>query len=73
MERVKQDGYITTLLTRYALEFLEQQKDRDQPFFLYLSHKAVHGPFTPEPKYKGILSETPFTAPGSSDLLNNNL
>ena len=32
--RVPQDGYITPLLTRKAIEFLEQQSDRDEPFFL---------------------------------------
>ncbi len=70
--RVKQDGYITTLLTRYAVEFLRQQTDRKKPFFLFLSHKAVHGPFTPEPKYKGSLDREPFTLPVSSVLQTNN-
>lgn len=72
-ERVPQDGYITPLLTRYAINFLEQQRDKDEPFFLYLSHKAVHGPFTPEPKYDGSLAKEPFTYPKSSELLSNNL
>ena len=52
-KRVPQDGYITTLLTDYAIDFLEQQTERDKPFFLYLSHKAVHSNFTPEDRYKG--------------------
>jgi len=72
-KRVPQDGYITTLLTRKAVEFLEQQSGSDQPFFLYLSHKAVHGPFTPEPKYKGTLKNVPFELPESSELLTDNL
>jgi len=67
-----QDGYITPLLTRYAIDFLEQQTDRDEPFFLYLSHKAVHGPFAPEPKYEGTLAEEPFTLPDSSRKLTDN-
>lgn len=71
-KRIPQDGYITTLLTQKAVEFLEQQTDRDKPFFLYLSHKAVHGPFTPEPKYKGTLADGPFELPTSSKLLTNN-
>ena len=72
-KRVPQDGYITPLLTRKAIEFLEQQKDAEEPFFLYLSHKAVHDPFTPEPKYKDSLKETPFEFPTSSELLKDNL
>ncbi|MEM9704276.1 MAG: sulfatase/phosphatase domain-containing protein, partial [Planctomycetota bacterium] len=65
-KRVPQDGYITTLLTRKAVEFLEQRRGSDRPFFLYLSHKAVHGPFTPEPKYKGSLPEGLFELPASA-------
>jgi len=71
-KRVRQDGYITTLLTRRAIDFLEQQTNREKPFFLYLSHKAVHGPFTPEPRYKGTLAKAPFKLPASSKLLKKN-
>ena len=72
-KRVPQNGYITTLLTEKAVDFLEAQKDAEQPFFLYLSHKAVHGPFTPEPKYDGSLKDVPFATPASAELLANNL
>ncbi len=65
-KRVPQDGYITPLLTRYAVDFLEDQKDSDKPFMLYLSHKAVHGPFTPEPKYEDSLQNQPFKYPSSA-------
>src|SRR6056297_4206622 len=51
-ERVKQQGYITDELTDYAVDWLEQQ-DGDQPFFLYLSHKAVHSNFTPAERHAG--------------------
>lgn len=71
-KRVPQDGYITTLLTKKAIEFLADQTDSQKPFCLYLSHKAVHGPFTPEPKYEGTLAETPFRLPPSSEKLTNN-
>ena len=71
-KRVPQDGYITTLLTEKAIEFLQNQKDADEPFFLYLSHKAVHGPFTPEPKYRGSLLNGRFALPESSQLLSDN-
>ncbi|GAB5402744.1 MAG: sulfatase [Aureliella sp.] len=72
-KRVKQDGYITSVLTRRAVDFLESQSGSDKPFFLYLSHKAVHGPFTPEPKYKGSLADGPFELPKSGEKLANNL
>ncbi len=34
------EGYVTDLLTERALAFI--RKERDRPFLLYLSHKAVH-------------------------------
>jgi len=36
-------GYTTDLLTRYATEFIGQNKDK--PFFLYLAHAAPHEPW----------------------------
>jgi len=42
---IRNDGYITDELNKYALDFIE--KNADKPFCLYLSHKAVHQPFTP--------------------------
>ena len=64
-QRVEQKGYITTELTEYAVDWLEQQKPAEKPFFLYLSHKAVHANFTPEDKYKGSLVGKPFKRPAS--------
>ena len=51
-ERVKQKGYITDELTDYAVDWLKQ-RDGDEPFFLYLSHKAVHSNFTPAERHAG--------------------
>lgn len=48
-ELVENPGYITDELTEYALEFI--QDNADQPFCLYLSHKAVHAPFTPAERH----------------------
>ena len=39
--RVPRRGYVTDELTDYAVEWLGQ-RDPGRPFFLYLSHKAVH-------------------------------
>lgn len=37
-----EEGYATDLLTRYATEFISENKQR--PFFLYLAHGAPHTP-----------------------------
>ncbi len=52
-ERVKQKGYITDELTDYAIDWLDERKSADEPFFLYLSHKAVHSNFTPAERHEG--------------------
>jgi N-acetylglucosamine-6-sulfatase len=64
-ERVKQKGYITDELTDYAIDWLKQQQPDEQPFFMYLSHKAVHANFTPAPQYADTLADLPFTRPAS--------
>jgi N-acetylglucosamine-6-sulfatase len=64
-KRVKQKGYITNELTDYAIDWLKQQKPAEKPFFLYLSHKAVHANFTPEDKYEDSLKDLPFQRPAS--------
>ena len=58
-QRVKQKGYITDELTDYAVEWIGQQK-KEQPFFIYLSHKAVHANFTPAERHEGKLANLPF-------------
>ncbi|MBL7700169.1 MAG: sulfatase [Chitinophagaceae bacterium] len=44
--------YITELLTDLSIEWLKKQP-KNKPFFLYLSHKAVHAEFQPARSDKG--------------------
>ncbi|MBW1846326.1 MAG: sulfatase [Deltaproteobacteria bacterium] len=44
--------YITEELTDYAIDFVKQE--RENPFCLYLSHKAVHHDWKPPEHLKGI-------------------
>ncbi len=37
---VKSSGYITDLLSGYAVEFIKRRHDK--PFLMYLAHKAIH-------------------------------
>jgi N-acetylglucosamine-6-sulfatase len=52
-ERKTFEGYTTDILANQALTWLEEDRDPDHPFFLYLSFKAVHYPFTPADRNKG--------------------
>jgi N-acetylglucosamine-6-sulfatase len=40
----KENGYITEILNKYAVNFIKQNKDK--PFCMFLAHKAVHDPRT---------------------------
>ena len=43
------EGYTANVITDQALQWLTERKS-EEPFFMYLSHKNVHSPFTPHPK-----------------------
>jgi len=55
------DFYTTDYFTRYALDFLRQAPDPDQPFFLYLAYTAPHDPLMAWPediaRYEGRYDE----------------
>ena len=61
-KHVAQKGYITDELTDYALDWLGRQP-KDQPYFLYLSHKAVHGDFIPAERHSGRYARAEFVPP----------
>jgi len=69
-KRVPQKGYITDELTDYALDWLDTLDHKD-PFFVYLSHKAVHARFDPaerhKDKYADIEIETPATQANTAE------
>lgn len=70
-KKVPQKGYITDELTDYALDFINQQK-KDQPYFLYLSHKAVHSEFIPAERHKGRFDKEKFEPPPTMDATGDN-
>lgn len=54
---LQKDFYTTDYFTKYALNWLDEYKDEDKPFFLYLAYTAPHDPLMAWPediqKYKG--------------------
>jgi arylsulfatase A-like enzyme len=41
-EHVSENGYATELITEEAVKFLNESKDAEEPFFLYLAYNAPH-------------------------------
>lgn len=64
--REKRTGYITDNLTDAALDWLRSEAG-DRPFFLFLSHKAVHHPWRPAPRHKGRYSGVSIDRPVTFD------
>lgn len=62
-ESVHREGYMTDLLTDYAEEYLD--RERDKPFFLYFSHKAVHAEFYPAERHKDEFNDVDLKLPDS--------
>jgi arylsulfatase A len=56
LERKDVPGYSTDIITDRSVDFIKRNKDK--PFFLYVSHAAVHNPYqtaadTPDKRVKG--------------------
>jgi arylsulfatase A-like enzyme len=57
----EKDFYTTDYFTNYALQWLDEYKNEEKPFFLYLAYTAPHDPLMAWPddilKYKGKYDE----------------
>ena len=62
-KNIRNEGYITDELTKYTLNFID--KNADKPFCVYLSHKAVHEPFTPADRDKNLFITDSVPEPAS--------
>ena len=70
-EQIAHEGYTTDILTDYAVEFL-RGRDADRPFFLELSHKAVHAEFLPAPRHRGAYADVAPPYPATMALTARN-
>lgn len=73
-KRVEQKGYITDELTDFAIDWLED-RDQEKPFFLYVSHKAVHADFVPADRHRGRYEDEdlPIRTPSVEEMVRGNL
>ena len=58
---VYEDGYMTHLITDSSLDFIERNKDR--PFFLFVSHETPHFPFQGPGDAKKLVDKSNWTEP----------
>lgn len=49
--KTRQQGYATDLITDQAIDWLQNKRSRDKPFFLMVGHKAPHREWLPGPAH----------------------
>lgn len=61
-EYMQEQGYATSLITRHAIEFLDN-RDKNKPFCLMVHHKAPHRNWMPEQQYLDLYEGVEFPIP----------
>jgi arylsulfatase A-like enzyme len=61
-KEVRYDGYVTDLITDFALEYLEG-RDRSRPFLLVYNHKAPHRNWMPHVKHLDLYEDRDLPLP----------
>ncbi len=56
-------GYVTTLTTQFALDWLDKKRDKTKPFCLLYHQKAPHRNWLPEEKYLDLYEDQDFPLP----------
>ena len=62
-KKVPQKGYITDELTDMSIDWLDNRKAKDKPFFIYVSHKGVHADFVPRDEDRGTYKDGKWKRP----------
>ena len=63
--RTQHQGYVTTLTTQFALDWLKNKRASDQPFVLFYNQKAPHRMWMPEPRYFEAFETVNFEVPNN--------
>ena len=61
--KVTEDGYLTNIITDKSIRWLEEQRDPNKPFCLFVHHKACHRNWLPELKYLSLYEDKTFPLP----------
>ncbi|TKG90430.1 DUF4976 domain-containing protein [Puteibacter caeruleilacunae] len=62
-EQKRFEGYATTLTTDFAINWLDQQRDKTKPFCLLVHHKAPHRTWMPDTADLDLYADKTFTIP----------
>lgn len=62
---VTEKGYATNLSTDFALNWLEEGKNSEDPFLMVLQYKAPHRPWEPDAKYEKLWDDIEMPYPST--------
>ncbi len=62
-DTVREEGYLTNIITDKSIDWLENKRDTSKPFILFVHHKACHRDWLPEMKYLDLYEDTTFPVP----------
>ena len=61
--KIRREGYVTDLTTDSMLNWLDNGRDKDKPFFACLQFKAPHRPWMPPPRHYHLYDGHTFPEP----------
>jgi arylsulfatase A-like enzyme len=59
-EEIHPEGHATDIFTDWTIDYLNEQKNEDKPFFLYLAYNAPHFPIQPPQQWMDKVMEREF-------------
>ena len=62
---VREKGYVTNLITDMSLDWMENKRNKEKPFALFIHHKACHRCWMPEIKYLNEYEDKTFKLPST--------
>lgn len=62
-DTIVREGYITNVITDMGIDWMENRRDKDKPFCLFIHHKAIHRDWLPEIKYLSLYEDRTFPLP----------
>ncbi|MDY3267777.1 MAG: sulfatase [Phocaeicola sp.] len=62
-DTITEKGYLTNIITEKSINWIENQRDKNKPFCLFIHHKACHRNWLPEIKYLTEYEDKTFPLP----------
>ncbi len=62
---VREEGYVTDLITDFTIDWLENKRDREKPFMLMVHHKAPHREWLPAQRHLTSLRDVQYDQPAT--------